>query len=147
MACRAYLLKAASVVVALSMLASPVAASAQAASAMQINAAQVDPLVAFSLYGSPDSRMGLCGMRSTESATSAAVTAANGAAVQPAGNSGCVLPIRDAVPLPVEGPGAIAGAGRFSPLLFLAAGGALALLLFLFNNDDEGNVPPPISPA
>lgn len=154
MARGAYLLKAATVAAAISMIASPVAASVQASASGvgQINAAQVDPLVAFSLYGSPDSRMALCGMRSTDAATGVAAGMATSTAsttAQGQANSGCVLPLRDAAPIAAESAGLAPGYGGFPPILFLAAGGALAMIFAILKGDGDGQFirPTPISPA
>ena len=140
--------------VAASMILSPVAASAETA-ATAVNSAQVDPLVAFSLLGSPDSRLALCGLRSAEAAADVAVTnstssTATATTEQAVGSPGCVLPMSDIAP--ASAPTALGPVGSgVSPFLFVAAGAALALVIALLRDKGGDTVitppPPPISPA
>nr|WP_294850415.1 hypothetical protein [uncultured Sphingomonas sp.] len=121
---------------AIAITTTPIAASAQTAA---INAAQVDPMVAFSMLGSADSRTALCGRTSERMA----------ATMQEQGNSGCVLPMRDVAPL-AEVPGIPAHGFGLSPILLLAAGGALLFAILLLRGDGDGHIDiprPPISPA
>lgn len=136
---------------AASLLITPVAASAQTSTA-QINAAQVDPMIAFSLLGSTDSRAALCGLRASHEAASTAVTIATAdtttteTTAQSTGGPGCVLPINDAVAAPSPPPSP--PYGRIPPILLLAAGGAIAWIIAILKDKGDGVIiHPPISPA
>jgi hypothetical protein len=122
-------------------------ASAPAAAATARVPAQVDPLVALSLFASPASQAALCGGAGAAAAAGSAVAAAQGAA------PGCVLPVVDAPPpvaqsqpapqaLPPAQAAAIpvaaaAGFEALPLLLGLLAVAASAALLFDGNGDDD----------
>lgn len=130
----------------ISMLTTPIAVSAQPASA-PINAARVDPLVAFSLFGSADSRAALCGLSSSADAATAATTAATSTGTASTteqtdgGMAGCVLPMRDAAALPAEAAPPVARAGVPS-FMFLALGGALGWIALILRDKDSGMISP-----
>ena len=119
-----------------------------AASAAPAAAADVDPLVALSLFGTASSQASLC----AAGASSAAAAGAAAAQAAP-GTPGCVLPMVDApvaAPEPVaETPAYVPAAARGSigvlPLLLglAAIAGGLALLL---SADEEVDIRLPISP-
>lgn len=144
MAGRAYPTRIACAATVISMLVTPIAVSAQPASA-PINAAHVDPLVAFSLFGSADSRAALCGLSSSDDAATAATAAATTRTASTTqqtdgGMAGCVLPMRDAAALPVEtAPVAHAGVPSF---MFLALGGALGWIALILRDKDSGMISP-----
>lgn len=140
---------------AASVLITPVVASAQTAPA-PISAAQVDPMVAFSLLGSTDSRTALCGLHASHEATTTAISIATadtatttgtaGMTAQSTGGTGCVLPINDvAAAAPLSPAPAYAG---IPPVLLLAAGGAIAWIIAILRDKGDGVIiHPPISPA
>lgn len=147
MAGRAYPTRIACAAAAISMLVTPIAASAQPASP-PINAARVDPLVAFSLFGSADSRAALCGLHSsayaTTVATAIASTSTSGATTtdqSSGGIAGCVLPMRDAAALPVETAAPVSQAGVPS-FMFLALGGALVWIALILRDKSSGMISP-----
>lgn len=154
MASVAFPKKIACLAAAASMLAMPVAASAQTTVA-PISAAQVDPLIAFSLLGSVESRTALCGLSASHEATSTAVSVATAGVTttdttetttQSAGGPGCVLPINDAVAAPpvTTAP----GYPGIPPVLLLAAGGAIAWIIAILKDKGDGVIiHPPISPV
>lgn len=147
MAGRAYPSRIAFAAAAISMLVTPIAATAQPASA-PISAARVDPLVAFSLFGSADSRAALCGLRSASDATTVATaiasTSTGGATTTDQSNggmAGCVLPMRDAAALPAETAAPVARAGVPS-FMFLALGGALVWIALILRDKSSGMISP-----
>lgn len=106
----------------------------------------VSPLIALSYLASGPSRAALCGVAIANSATTAATTTGTTTGTTSAQGvpaQGCVLPVVDAVPVPVATtPVAGNGFSLLGPLAALLAGLVAVLVLSnLFDDDDE-----PVSP-
>jgi hypothetical protein len=135
--------KSATVFVVFSMLASTSAAAA---------ARTVDPLVALSVFGTSQSRAAVC-----SAGAQAAAVASVAIAAQTSASKSCVLPVVDA-PSPVANetlPQSLAAApapgvgtvGAFPLLLGLTAIAAAAATFLIFDDEKDGRINLPISPA
>ena len=112
----------------------------------------IDPLVALSVFGTSESRAAVCAAGAAQAAV-----AAGAAAAQASAGPGCVLPVVDAAvappiepaPPPVAAvtPAAVGGGVGALPLLLgLAAIAALAAVVLVHSDEDDGEIILPISP-